>query len=85
MNEYVCELRCRCPKNAEVKDFYIMTLRTYRMIEAESILAEVATVIDDAIFQEELTLRMAVVFDCECTLEGTHSNVAVRSTWGTIR
>lgn len=85
MNEYVCELRCRCPKNREVKDFYIMTLRTYRMIEVEEILKEVALVADDVIFQEDLTLRMAVVFDCECTLEGTHSNVAVRSTAGVIR
>lgn len=85
MNEYVCKCCCRCPKNPQVMDEYVMTLRTYRMIEAETILAEVETVKDDAIFQEELTLRMSVVFDCECTMEGDHSGVAVRSTAGTVR
>lgn len=85
MNEYSTVCRAVCPVDHTIRDVYTMTLRTLKFIPVEDIVATIKEVESMQIYQEELTTRFSVVFDCECTLIGHHSGVKIVSTAGSVR
>ena len=65
---------CSCPVDGQ-PDVYAVTVRASRVIKVEDILAAVATLRGERIFQEELTARLARAIAAEVETVGHHSGV----------
>lgn len=80
MNTYRLQVRAMCPMHAELIDVYDVTLRTSATLPVETILNFIKRFETKQIFQEALTLEIAVGLGVHVETIGIHSGVEVRCT-----
>jgi hypothetical protein len=72
--KYSLTAYAKCPANG-AKDIYRVTFTVNRMIQVEELVAACAEYKDIAIFQEELTEKLAEKFSCSVRTIGHHGTV----------
>jgi hypothetical protein len=75
--EYSFRVDCGCPIDS-LPDFYDITLLTTKTIPVEKILEVVERFSSEYLFQEDLTLQLQRLFNCNVTSLGTHSGVVTK-------
>ena len=81
--EHTLEAVAVCPVDG-LPDVYTLTVRAARVIPVEAILAAVAAVATERVYQEELTQRIHRALACEVETVGYHSGVRTRVVCGAV-
>jgi GTP cyclohydrolase I len=65
------------------RDYYAVTVETFRVIGVEAILEAVEVIVAAPIYQEDLTRRLSEVLQATVVTRGTHSGVETtcRAEW----
>ena len=66
-------MQARCPRDNAI-DRYTVTVEATRIVPVEDILAAIAA-LPEPLFQEEITVRIAIAIGCKVTPVGYHSGV----------
>lgn len=72
---YELKMKARCPSNPQITDEYDVVVDVDRMIVVEELLATLGHYLEEAIYQEDITARLARKFNCKFTLTGYHSGI----------
>lgn len=83
MVEHALEAVAICPVDG-LPDVYALSVRTSRAIKVEDILAAVAKLSGERLFQEELTQRLHRELACQVETIGHHSGVRTKVTCGRV-
>jgi len=79
---HILTISARCPVDISVEDTYEMIVKTERLIEVETILAEALDACKEPVYQETLCDDLSKRLGCEVTLIGVHSGVKTEVTCG---
>lgn len=73
--EHRLTIRARCPVDPDHEDVYETTISVHRVLPVEEILGAIEDATSNAIFQEDLTRRLAVELSAHVVTVGEHSGV----------
>lgn len=72
-------IQSRCPVDTSVVDVYEVVVKTSRTIEVHEMAKAAREIAQrEPIFQEDLTMRLAMEFECEVTTTGMHKDIVTR-------
>jgi len=79
--EHTLRVIARCPVDG-LPDVYTVTIRTERVLPVETIMAVAAQLVEERLFQEDVTQRFHRALACEVESIGYHSGVRTRVVCG---